>query len=136
MDGSASSDPNNLPGSLAFSWSCKRTDKPGGTECPANRYLSAPEYHQAVVTLPPTTILPGEYLFTLAISKPLQTPNRGQLSAVASVKIVVIWEDVPTVSLDILDESNLAPQYLSYNDRVQLPDPVCHSFLFFTRRSC
>ena len=95
---------------MTYSWACQRIDG-FGTACPANTYLSSSQYKQAVVTIPPGALLPGEYAFTLVVSK-------GTLSASTSVSIVILWEDVPTVSLTLVDETGMNPLFLVPNARV------------------
>lgn len=93
LDGSASFDPNGLDGNLTYAWSCQwvgNVDLYYGDNCPASRHLDTEGFKKAKVTLPSSVLPPGDWLFTLTISK-------GERSASAQQLITIAWKDAPTV---------------------------------------
>jgi hypothetical protein len=92
--------PIELDGSLSsaddvtYRWTCTWV---GGTDltgddhsCPAERYLDTPAYHTAHVVLPASALPPGDWRFTLTVS-------RDNLSATADQLVTIGWDDAPTV---------------------------------------
>eukprot|EP00005_Dracoamoeba_jomungandri_P002620 CAMPEP_0174261070 /NCGR_PEP_ID=MMETSP0439-20130205/11214_1 /TAXON_ID=0 /ORGANISM="Stereomyxa ramosa, Strain Chinc5" /LENGTH=1445 /DNA_ID=CAMNT_0015345487 /DNA_START=218 /DNA_END=4557 /DNA_ORIENTATION=- len=117
LDASASNDPNGLDGNLTFFWSCIGEGR--FPECPANRIFAQPQFQTSIVNLPPGSLLPGNYLFSVKVRK------LGLVST-DTVNIKVVWEDVPTVTLKLLDtnpplEHPLAHQRIRFTGCVKSP---------------
>ena len=124
LDATLSEDRDNSNGDMTFEWSCRTKD---GSGCfvykgdnpqRLEEYLEAGTLKKDYVVLEKKTLVPGEYLFTVTVTK-----NNG--SSKASVEVVVIPGSPPTISPIALQSKYKPDQGFTVNAVISGAEGTC-----------
>ena len=97
LDATLSEDRDNGDGKMRFQWSCTTSDSAGcfvysGTsQVRLEEYLASGTLSSDYVVLEPKTLVPGEYVFTVTVSK-------NNMTSVESMEVIIIPGSPPTIS--------------------------------------
>ena len=101
LDATLSEDRDNGEGRMRFQWSCTisaSASSSGGcfvysgtSQVRLEEYLASGSLSSDYVELEPKTLVPGEYIFTVTVSK-------NNLSSVESMEVIIIPGSPPTIS--------------------------------------
>ena len=101
LDATLSEDRDNGDGNLRFQWSCSTSDSgassggcfvySGTSQVRLEEYLASGTLSSDYVVLEPKTLVPGEYLFTVTVSK-------NNMTSMESMEVIIIPGSPPTIS--------------------------------------
>ena len=101
LDATLSEDRDNGEGSLKFQWSCSTSGSSassggcfvysGSSQVRLEEYLAPGTLNSDYVVLEPKTLVPGEYLFTVTVTK-------NNLTSVESMEVIIILGSPPTIA--------------------------------------
>ena len=101
LDATLSEDRDNGEGRMRFQWSCTTSASAsssggcfvytGTSQVRLEEYLASGTLSRDYVELEPKTLVPGEYIFTVTVSK-------NNLSSVESMEVIIIPGSPPTIS--------------------------------------